>query len=81
MADCKNCGLCCYLYVDYIKIKCRHLVILSSDTSLCRIYKSRLGKVTHVYKRKKYYCTDREKSTYDYPGCPYNTDKRIPKHL
>jgi len=76
---CKRCGDCCHLYIDGQKIPCRFLIKLKSGKTLCRIYKKkqRVGSVIAFYKGKKYFCSSRENSTYDYKGCPYNNGKPI----
>jgi hypothetical protein len=75
---CKRCGLCCYIEIDGkpSNKKCRHLVILKSGRTLCRIYtnlKNRLGKDLGSGNA----CVSRKDSPFDYEGCPYNTDKPI----
>lgn len=79
MAICKRCGACCHLYLDGKKIPCRFLVTLNNGKTLCRIYKrkERIGSVILNKDGKKYFCSSREKSTYDYMNCPYNTDREI----
>ena len=79
MTICKRCGACCYLYINGLKIKCKHLVIIKPGLTSCRIYKNknRVGKVIMTIDGKNYKCFEREKSTYDFLGCPYNTDKII----
>jgi len=76
---CNRCGSCCHLYIDDKKIKCKHLVYLKNGKTLCRIYnkKKRIGSIIAIYNGKKYFCSSRERSTYDYKGCPYNSGKPI----
>jgi len=51
---CLRCGKCCYFEGK----KCPHLVLLKGGTTLCRIYKRRLGTVIGYSddKRKMYVC-------------------------
>jgi len=71
---CLMCGQCCYLLDKDDKItrhKCKHLIRLKNGKTLCRIYSSRLGKKLSKYS----VCGLRKDSPYDFPGCPYNTNK------
>lgn len=63
---CKRCGQCCYSEGE----PCRHLV-KRGEKYHCLIYPIRLGKET----RKGHICVLRKDSLYDYPDCPYNTNK------
>jgi len=70
---CLRCGKCCY-YTDYlgVKRKCRFLVILPDKTTLCRVYKTRLGRIVGIgLKGKPVYCMPRIAHGYE-PGCPLN---------
>lgn len=56
--------------------KCKHLVKLKSGKTLCRVYKTHLGRVLHDNKDGTVQvCKLRKDGNYDYEGCPYNTDK------
>lgn len=67
---CKRCGCCCYLIINGqpSNIKCKHLVILSSGKTLCRIYNKRLGQAIGFGN----YCTKRENVKINYPECDWN---------
>jgi len=74
---CKRCGICCYItrngrMTDEI---CPFLAFLEDGTTECTIYKERLGRETV----KGHMCVLRRHSRYDYPDCPYNTNKPIIK--
>jgi len=77
--NCTRCGKCCYLYIEGKKIKCRHLIKLPFNKTLCRIFnsKKRIGSITHEYGRSVFRCDTRENSEVDFIGCPYNTDKPL----
>ena len=66
---CKCCGKCCYVIENNRKIKCRMLKILGEGKTKCRRYYGRLG---HRIS-KNWKCGMREKSYFNYEGCPYNT--------
>ncbi len=79
MPTCKRCGRCCMLIIDGKQStkKCRYLVGKVGGLTSCRIYSCRLG--THVYWNKDgrvNVCRDRECSPLNYPGCPYNQEKK-----
>lgn len=67
---CRLCGRCCFLEIDGkpSKIRCKHLVKISKDKSICRIYHTRLGQNIGHGNR----CIMREISKFEYPGCPFN---------
>ena len=65
---CIRCGICCHFFIDGKKKKCKHLVILPSKKTLCRVFKKRLGRKID----KKMICMTREDCKYNYPGCPLN---------
>lgn len=73
MTSCNRCGKCCHVLVDGKLIKCKHLVKLSNGKTLCRHYNNRLGQRI----AGKYVCGPRETSCFDYPECPFNTNKEI----
>lgn len=70
------CGKCCWIRWKGKKKKCKHLVRLGKRT-LCRTYKTRLGKLIGKIDEKKVYCIERKDSKFDYVGCPLNTDKEV----
>jgi hypothetical protein len=78
---CRNCGLCCYLVVvvDGVgrpsDIPCPYLRFKKSGRTFCSIYKNRLGKDIG----NGNHCTTRDKSLFDYEGCPNNTNKPLVK--
>ena len=44
MVTCNRCGTCCHLKIDHKRQQsCKYLVRLSGTTTICRIYKNRLG--------------------------------------
>ena len=72
MLNCSRCGQCCFLRdsngVPYKK--CKHLVVLKSGKTLCRVYNARLGrKIGPINK-----CTMRENVNINYKDCPWNVD-------
>lgn len=74
---CKRCGECCHYFDEQgIKRKCR-MLIQNGNTSVCRIYKTRLGHKIAKFEGKVIACIDRKVSKYDYPDCPYNTNKAL----
>lgn len=73
---CLRCGRCCMLHsknTNQTK-KCRHLVVLSSGRTLCRIYnkKDRLGSFIGVIDGEKRYCVHRSLVETNYKDCPFN---------
>jgi hypothetical protein len=71
MTTCNRCGQCCYLQDKdgkYTSKKCRHLVYLKSGKTICRIYKTRLGKRLDEFN----VCGPREVIKHNFKGCPYN---------
>lgn len=73
MIVCKRCGACCYHFIDGKIKKCKFLMRLSSNRTLCRIYDNRLGKV--LYNDKKGFiivCKNRLDVKKHFPNCPYN---------
>ena len=67
------CGKCCHILEDNQLKKCKYLRLLKDGTSVCLIYEKRLG--THLGGQN--FCGQRKNSFFDYPDCPYNTDKEI----
>ena len=63
-------GKCCFLIIDgkQSKVPCRYLIRLPSGKTLCRIYKTRLGKDIGHGNR----CIMRKDSKINYPGCTMN---------
>ena len=84
MSACLRCGSCCFtnlakdgkLYPSRKK-KCKFMVKLPSGSTVCRVYNKRLGTVLSEDKFHKTFCGVREGSTFDYEGCPFNTDKKV----
>jgi len=69
---CKRCGACChYTAPDGSRKACRYLITLSSGSTLCRVYKTRLGRVVGLAEHGKIYCAPREAHGIE-PGCPLN---------
>lgn len=73
---CKRCGACCYAHYGDKRIACPNLFEKEGKT-WCRVYSHRLGSVIAKIHNTPIYCGMRENSTFDYPGCPYNTNKPI----
>lgn len=72
--SCKCCGLCCV--IPTTGRDCQHLVRLKSGKTLCRVYKTRLGRIIGkglindrlvIVK-----CVMRESVKTKFEGCPYN---------
>ena len=71
---CNRCGQCCYYVLDGRYKKCKHLVILKSKKTLCRIYKQRLACEWKPLKLDNgIYCVSREKDKRIFKGCPLNS--------
>jgi len=70
MITCLRCGKCCIIF-DYIKRKWIDCPYLDQKTKLCTIYKKRLG----TYLGFGFVCGLRKNTVYDFPDCPYNSDK------
>ena len=72
--SCKRCGLCCV--IPTTGRDCQHLVRLKSGRTLCRVYKTRLGRVigkttiNGVVVQVR--CVMREDVSTKYEGCPFN---------
>ena len=73
---CTRCGRCCHFWADNKLHKCKHLIKLSKETSLCRIYKHRLGALLYENKRTgiKVHCGTRGSLKANFKGCPYNVE-------
>jgi len=68
-----RCGRCCHFEIKGQIKKCKYLVKLPSGKTLCRIYKTRLGKVLfQIDKDKRVVCVERVNVNKHYKGCPYN---------
>jgi hypothetical protein len=78
---CNRCGKCCWYFdVNGRYVPCKHLVFLSKDTTVCRVWKARndalrYGKPISISPTQR--CVNRKDSKFDFPGCPYNTTKLI----
>jgi hypothetical protein len=68
MIICKRCGKCCHYLYHGKEYKCRFLVKLPDGTTVCRIYKNRIG--TNIDGKAR--CGPREQSSFNYEGCDYN---------
>lgn len=71
MTVCKRCGRCCRLIINGVlreDVKCPHLVILKSGKTLCRVYKTRLGRKLNSETE----CYLRKDIPLNYPDCPFN---------
>jgi len=72
MTTCNRCSLCCYIRHNGKVKKCKHLVILSNNKSLCRVYSSRLGKTIGEIDGVPAKCVLRESYKKNFKGCPFN---------
>jgi hypothetical protein len=73
MPECLRCGRCCHFFLDGKLHKCNMLVKLKNGKTLCRIYKTRLGRVLGVAKDgRKMLCNNREDVKLDWFCCPFN---------
>lgn len=75
MTACLNCGSCCHFIDEKGKFrKCRYLVRVSTEKTVCRIYHNRLGTTIYTQKESgnKVKCCMREYVKINYPGCPFN---------
>lgn len=59
------CGLCCKLPNGK---DCKHIVRLKNGKTLCRVYKTRLGRTL----APGVICGPREMDKNNYEGCPFN---------
>ena len=65
LIECLRCGKCCYSPKGK---KCHFLRYLKDGTTKCMKYNDRIGTALD----KNCACNLREKSIYNYEGCPYN---------
>jgi len=71
---CLRCGKCCH-YINKLGVKtaCQYLIKLPTGTTLCRVYKTRLGRRVGIGENgKPVYCAPRELHDNE-PGCPLNS--------
>jgi hypothetical protein len=73
---CKRCGKCCHFEYKGIRKTCPQLYEKEGKT-WCKIYRHRLGAIMGTIHNTPFYCGMRKDSTYDYLGCPYNTNKKM----
>jgi len=73
---CLHCGQCCYFFDEnFNKIPCKYLRIKGNKTR-CAIYHRRLGTLIYRFPNGIVgICRERKDTLYDYPNCPYNTNK------
>ena len=76
MTTCKMCGNCCV--IPGTNKDCKHLIRLKSGRTLCRVFKTRIGRVIGEMKvNDKVFpvkCLMREDVKQNYDGCPFNED-------
>lgn len=81
MIKCLRCGQCCYLQDPETGLMtstpCPYLIFLKNGKTKCRIYRNRIGTITRSTKKGVNRCGFRKNSKFDFPDCPYNTDKPI----
>lgn len=70
---CRKCGQCCFYKKNGILKRCKYLIQISKDWTYCRVYKNRVGIIID----DGFMCKLRKDSDYDYPDCPYNTNKKM----
>lgn len=80
--ECLRCGQCCHFIEAGKVVACRFLYKanfrfgpITIERMGCSVYSTR-----HHYKPipgLDKYCIDRKDSAYDFPGCPYNTNKPL----
>ena len=63
---CSNCGVCCI--IPTTGKYCKHLIRLKSGRTLCRVYKTRLGRKIG----ENVYCMMREDVHINFVGCTMN---------
>jgi len=71
---CNRCGACCHFTDPQgIRRACRFLIYLRKDppSTICRVYKTRLGRCVGIAEFGPIYCAPREAHQNE-PGCPYN---------
>ena len=71
---CSRCGFCCHYWLNGKFKRCKHLVRLKNGNTLCRVYKTRLGKVIdyNPITKKNITCNPRLSIMFNYKGCPFN---------
>lgn len=73
---CLRCGACCHYEFDGKIKKCKHLVKISRNKTLCRIWNKpdRAWRVIAESKKTgvKILCGERIKQKKHYPNCPFN---------
>jgi len=70
--ECNRCGKCCLAGEGNLFHWCEYLFFTRLGTPTCMIYEKRLGKAITGGT-----CIARKDTKYDYPGCPFNTNKPI----
>jgi len=69
---CLRCGKCCWFTTPLGTRKhCKHLVFLPGGTTLCRVYRTRLGRVVGLAEHGLIYCCERGAHGLE-DGCPLN---------
>ena len=74
---CKFCGRCCFYRIKGGLKRCRFLVVLGKNKTLCRVYNDKMRHKRVIGKDVNgdpVLCVDREKAPYNYKGCPYNKE-------
>ena len=77
IVKCTRCGLCCVVPNEKGEpVPCKYLgkaLAYEQQKTCCLIYENRIGSelVPGVF------CTMRERTGVDYPGCPYNNNRPI----
>lgn len=72
MIKCNNCGKCCILF-DRNKQKWVICPYRDPVEKKCKIYPHRIG----TYLGNGFVCNYRANTPFDFPDCPYNTNKPI----
>lgn len=75
--DCNQCGQCCQIHYKDGTVEPCPCLLLEGTKTICGIYDQRIGKCFKQDGDLQYLCGWRLDTEYDFPGCPYNTDKPI----
>jgi len=74
---CRRCSKCCQYIKNGRTLDCPYLFRDISLGNSCEVYDDRLGKFIDRVDGNPIVCVSRDKTSHDYIGCPYNTNKPI----
>ena len=70
---CTKCGKCCTVLVNGKWEDCPYLIRYMFNRTRCSIYHHRMSAI--IAKDPLMWCIPRFATEWDYPRCPFNTDK------